>query len=379
MARTTKVNDDNHVEGIVLVSRDARKHLNPRQIESYRAHRRELVNWLLNLGKTPDKAEGYAHSTAQTRMWRLDKFYRYVWTELEDGYTEHITLAHADDWMRHLAHQDYGASYKADCQKACKTLFKWQSWTRSEEIDWDPVIEYQGDTGTHTPRDYLSKDERRAIREAALDYGSIPAYHGLSPQERDQWKAYLAQRLGKPKTAITEDDWDDANSWKIPSLVWVSMDAGFRPIEIQRATVSWVDLDNNVLRIPKEDSSKNEGNWVVGLRDRTASFLEKWMQERDEHSHYDGRDALWLTREQNPYNTQSLNYLFKKLCDLAGIDHANRDVSWYAIRHSVGTYMSHEEGLAAAQQQLRHRSEKTTMKYDHAPVEDRQDALERMG
>lgn len=191
------------------------------------------MNWLLNLGKTPDKAEGYAYSTAQARMWRLDKFYRYVWTELEDGYTEHITPAHADEWMQHLAHQDYGASYKADCQKACKSLFKWHSWTRNEEIDWDPVIEYHGDTGTHTPRDYLSQNERRAIREAALDYDSIPAYHGLSPQERDRWKAYLAQRLGKPKTAVTQDDWDTANSWKIPSLVWVSMDAGFRPIEIR--------------------------------------------------------------------------------------------------------------------------------------------------
>jgi integrase len=54
-------------------------------------------------------------------------------------------------------------------------------------------------------------------------------------------------------------------------------------------------------------------------------------------------------------------------------------MSWYAIRHSVGTYMTREEDLAAAQAQLRHKSPETTMKYDQTPVEDRQDALDRMG
>jgi integrase len=57
----------------------------------------------------------------------------------------------------------------------------------------------------------------------------------------------------------------------------------------------------------------------------------------------------------------------------------SRKITWYSIRHSVGTYMAREEGLAAAQAQLRHKSEKTTMKYDQAPVEDRKDALNRMG
>jgi hypothetical protein len=54
-------------------------------------------------------------------------------------------------------------------------------------------------------------------------------------------------------------------------------------------------------------------------------------------------------------------------------------MSWYAIRHSTGTYMTREEGLAAAQAQLRHLSPESTMKYDQVPVEDRQDALDRMG
>lgn len=41
--------------------------------------------------------------------------------------------------------------------------------------------------------------------------------------------------------------------------------------------------------------------------------------------------------------------------------------------------MAREEGLAAAQAQLRHKSEQTTMKYDQVAVEERKDALGRMG
>jgi len=54
-------------------------------------------------------------------------------------------------------------------------------------------------------------------------------------------------------------------------------------------------------------------------------------------------------------------------------------MSWYAIRHLTGTYMAREEGFAAAQTQPRHLSPESTMKYDQVPVEDRQDALDRMG
>jgi len=337
------------------------------------------VEWLLDLGKDPEKAEGYAHSTVQMRMWRLDKFYRFVWNELDEGYTESISTEHADQWMQHLAHQELSAEYKSDCQKSCKTLFKWQAWKNSSEVEWEPSINYTGESGTHSPRDFLMREERRKLREASLEYGSVPSYDGCSPVERDRWKAHLAQRFGKSKSEISREDWKRANSFKIPSLVWTSLDAGLRPIEVGNAKLSWIDLGNELLRIPKEESSKNVENWTVSLTERTTKFLEKWLDERRQYSRYTGSDRLWLTRESNPYTTQSLNYIMKRLCSLADIDRSQRKITWYSIRHSTGTYMAREEGLGAAQQQLRHKSEQTTMKYDQAPVEDRRDALDKIG
>lgn len=88
---------------------------------------------------------------------------------------------------------------------------------------------------------------------------------------------------------------------------------------------------------------------------------------------------LWLTSQENPSGSKSLRRLLHRLCDVAGIATATRETSWYAICHSVGTYVTKERDLAAAEGQLRHENAKTTMKYDQVPVEDRRDALDRLG
>jgi integrase len=364
-------------EGIKLVPGPTAERLDGRRRQDYAQHRRSLIEWLLVFEKDPEKVEGYANATALNTAERLDRFYRWVWSEF-DGYTTDIDHDDADAYMRHLTRKDEGDYSRNNHQSAIKRLFKWQKHERGGDL-WEPKITLTEPNGTTEPRDFLQKHERRQIREAALEYGSIPGYRGLDETERDEWRAYLAQRFSKPKRDVTRKDWDRANSWMFPSLVWTSLDTGLRPIEVERANVSWVDVENAVLRIPKEESSKNVGNWTVGIREQTANALEAWLEERDMYDRYDGRDELWLTRECNPYGTSALRRVLKRLFDIAGISREDRKVSWYMIRHSVGTYMADEGGLAAAQAQLRHKSERTTIRYVHSSVEDRRDALNKMG
>lgn len=92
------------IDGIVLVPKLSRDYLNEPQLVDYRDHRQKLIRWGLNLGKNPKQAEGYAHTTVRQRVYRLDKFYRWVWEEEEDGYTLGITTDHADAYMTHLAY-----------------------------------------------------------------------------------------------------------------------------------------------------------------------------------------------------------------------------------------------------------------------------------
>ena len=83
-------------------------------------------------------------------------------------------------------------------------------------------------------------------------------------------------------------------------IIYTTMDAGFRPKEVGRAKLSWLDVENGMLRIPKEESTKNTDNWHVALSDRTASMLRKWVSERENYEKYWGTDTLWLTKYGNP-------------------------------------------------------------------------------
>lgn len=363
-------------DGITLVTKPSKGFLGPRQLRDYRAHREACIDWLLHFGKDPDEATGYAVKTVENRAARMDMFYRFVW-DGEGRYTTRLTHEHAHEWMKHHVRRDTSNADKSSHRKATMMLYKWLHHERGLD-PWEPEFSFSRPNQTTTPRDYLTRVERSKIEEAALQYGSVPSYGGLTPDERDRWRAYLAQRFGKEKSEITQRDWIRANGWKIPSLVWVSLDAGLRPIEVERARVSWVDLPNGILRIPREQSSKNHADWQVSLRQRTVEILGDWLREREVHDLYNETDALWLTKEGNPYRSATLRYVLHRLCDEAGIDTANRKMSWYAIRHSLGTYLTREEGLAAAQTQMRHLDPKSTMKYDQTPTEDRRAALERI-
>ena len=61
----------------------------------------------------------------------------------------------------------------------------------------------------------------------------------------------------------------------------ITLDAGLRPVGIERARTRWTDVSNNVLRIPKEESSKNKDNRTVTLTDRTITALSRWLDERE--------------------------------------------------------------------------------------------------
>lgn len=360
-----------------LATSKSESQLNPRELEMYREHRRQLLTWMLNKGQAPKANVGYAEGTVQNRSYRLDRFYRWVW-DVEDGYTENITPSHANAFMKYLHPQSYSQAYKAAFQKAITTLFRWQKHDLGCDVDWDPAIRFY-DSAVPSSKEALTRDERQALREAVLDYESVPHYNSLTPSQRTRWKRYLAQRFMKPMEEVTKQDFKRANSWKWPSLIWTALDAGLRPKEISRAKVSWVDTKEALLRIPPEDAVKNDEYWKIGLQDRTATLLENWIEERESYEKYDDSELLWLTKYENPYGSQALNRRFRKLCDEAGIDRSNRDLSWYSIRHSVGREMVKELGVGAAAAQLRHQSMNSTLRYIRPSAEERQDALDNMG
>ena len=88
-----------------VVMEVSESYLNQRQLLEYRFEREECLRWLLAFGKNPDKVEGYAKRTIKPRVYRLGRFYRFVW-EREGGHTVNLTHDHADAWMDHLARRN---------------------------------------------------------------------------------------------------------------------------------------------------------------------------------------------------------------------------------------------------------------------------------
>jgi len=49
-------------------------------------------------------------------------------------------------------------------------------------MEWEPEISYSDPSTTYTLRDYLTKDDRRKMREAAMSYGSVPPLQLRDPR-----------------------------------------------------------------------------------------------------------------------------------------------------------------------------------------------------
>ncbi|WP_336133683.1 tyrosine-type recombinase/integrase [Natronomonas amylolytica] len=358
------------LENLPVTTQDDEIALTDKQLETWEVKRRAFANWLLERGKKPKSLTGYSAHTTKDTLYRTDHFARFVWDN--DEFKTEFTHDEADEYMENiLLDEDCSASHAEGTEKALKRLFKHYQSLDDDRTEWEPEYSIPKAGGKRNINDVFSEAEIEKLYNASLNYNQLPAYNDLTPVERSQWKGYIAMSLGKPKSEVVPDDWEKVDNWKIPSLVKVSIDAGLRPIEVERSKVSWLDLEDSRLIIPADESSKNRENWRVGISDMATRALKNWFEQRENIEKYEGRDEIWLTREGNPYSSSSLRYLILNLCEDAGINTQHRSVSWYSIRHATGTFYAKKGTLVDAQEQLRHTSAETTKKYVHSSSEER--------
>lgn len=353
--------------------------LNQRQEEHFKSQIESFKEWMLDRGKDPQKEEPLVESTTENYISRIKTLFKHVWQE--KGYTTTLTHEHAkyfarafnEDRIKKGNDNEYAGSTK---RKYINTIEKYIQWRAAERggDEWECPFSFE--ENSENQPDIFNKNERRRLREEALTYKSVPKYNDLSPEARDRWKGHIAQVRGKPKENVTPDDWEYLNTnYKWVSLIWTALDAGLRPCEIERSKLSWICESNNTLKIPKDEAAKNRDNWRIALRNETVNFLKKWKKQRENIPKYDTSDAIWLNRKGNPYNSGNLNYHLRNLLQEIGLEDDSRDLSWYSIRHSTGTYLEEELGLAGTAAQLRHKSIQSTERYVHPPPETRREAL----
>lgn len=336
-------------------------------VEDYREFKKPFMEWLMTEGKDTYRLKGYSKATTKQTHYKIDEAYRWKWNQ-KGEYTTEFTVEDAteliDFMVRRTSHPD---RYVYGFEKSVRRLFKYLRNELNRNVpEWDHDIPIEQSKGTSSHiKDKFKPHEMNGLYEAALKKYSLPSYYNksLSDDERDSLKALVSQRLGKPKKDVAPEDFTDASSWKVPSMVAVCSDTGLRPIEVGRTQKDWFDLDNGLMVVPADESTKNRENWECWLSDKTANAVGNWMEERQQLEKYHGRDELWLTRKANPYGSGSLNKMLNKLMEEAEIDSTTRKLSWYSFRHGAASLWAEEEDLSRAQVQLRHKTIKTTQKY----------------
>jgi site-specific recombinase XerD len=350
--------------------------LGPRTKEDYLAFKREFVRWLDRRGKEPARRRGYADTTIKTTSSKIDHVFRWRWTDY-DGYTMDFSPNDADRFIKWADwDQNYSDGTIGSYVRAIKRYFKYKNDIHDQDVEWD--CELKLSQSPQNVRDYFRKEEFSKLYEAALDYGTVKHYNNCTVEERDRIKGVLASRLSIAKENVTKKHFEQANSWKIPSLVGVALDIGMRPIEAKRARTHWFDpvlSSKHEMDIPAAEATKNDNNWRPALSPRTSRAIQLWLDERDAIKKYENQDAVWLTKYGNPYDTNSLNSLLDTLMADADISERGRDLSWYGIRHGVATVWANEIGIHHAKEQLRHNSVETTMGYVHSSSDNRAEHL----
>lgn len=343
-------------------------HLNRRELQVYEDWRLDFARWCYDRGKDPEFYEGYAASSMRNIIARVETFC--LWLYGERGFTTSFRVEGVDRyWHEVLLPND-----DTDTQSDRRTINNVSLVLKHQGIDYSipnskKVYKKINKEATNSFTDWLRPHELTTVRDASLEAYYIPPPEDHEPGEEDEYAAKLAQSLRKPKTELTDDDWAKGGSWKIPSLVYVSRDVGFRPTEIEKSSTDWLVLNDapgekSWLKIPKSHDSKDgKNNWTPLLSSETVRILNLWLDERAKDPAYDDRDEIWLNREGNPYNADSLSDIMLKLMETADIDTENRETGWYMMRRGVGTELGNAEGISAVMSQLRIKRVETARRY----------------
>lgn len=230
---------ESHQANIPEVSENIKKFLNPIELEVYEEWRMELFQWVANVGKNPEFGEGYPNSSITQHAYRIDRFASWVFAE--DGFSTSFSHDQANRYWTQVLQPDSNklATNRKDANSIA-LIYKMRAYKSDDCEEWSipnsqAVYNQINKQSRTTFTDWFTYEELDAIKHAALALYAVPNREDMKVEEQDEWATHLAQRLKKPKGELTEDDWHQANSYKIPSLVYVSCDVGFRPKEIERS------------------------------------------------------------------------------------------------------------------------------------------------
>ena len=360
-----------------FLSADSLSALNYQQVILYHDFWTELLEFLRQQGKNPQRNEGYSESNVRPMARRIHQVNQYCWNN--GPVTIELTTEHADKFVDALNEDSVLNKNNNSYSEGSKRKFTQalQAYFDHLNIEWEPQINF-GTGKTTLASDPLTLTEREQLLNASLEYRSPPNYKAVSPEERNRWNAHIAQFLGKPKSEVGPEDWEElGQDWKIPSIISTSHDCGWRAEMVGRLETQFVNLETGQIIIPPDVAVKNDEKWSCELSKRSVKILERWLDQRANKPKYDDTYSIWLNRKSNPYDSGTLNDLLNNLIHKAGIEADGRKLTWHSIRHSLGMYVyNQEKDLELVAKILRQTSLEAAQRYAHPTPETKQSVIE---
>lgn len=186
---------------------------------------------------------------------------------------------------------------------------------------------------------------KRGIK-VSFDYRDIKM-----PKVRDKKVEYLSpEELDDVRKCF---DISTLPGLRTRALVEFLLDTGLRigeAISLNRNQVNFETLEIEVLNI----KTKEWGS--VYMTDRSAKWLQLYLEKRE-----DDHEALFISGRDRLLSVTSRNYIRTKTKHL----NLGKKVGHHIFRRTLGTYLVRNKSvdIKSAQEILRHKSERTTLKY----------------
>lgn len=223
-------------------------------------------------------------------------------------------------------------------------------------------------------RSYFQTIVGTVIRENPVPKQALSVFFRRSELDiGDKYYIFSDEELKCIKDQIASDFKNMAiTSWLTRLAIWISLETGMRPEEIQALRFSdlinqegyttfeihdsWSDYTksfNGALKSRPKGVSRRCLPLSTELINTIKSFQTKQRKFLQLHSLKNPQDLIFLnirnyksSSKEQPINQRSINQMLAKLCDRLNITSDDKHVSLYSFRHTVCTKLANKEGIS---------------------------------
>jgi integrase len=203
-------------------------------------------------------------------------------------------------------------------------------------------------------KEYLAKiDVKDSYKESLANaYDRYARYNGIS------WKKPFIKRYSQPPYVPTTEETSIliANAGKKYSLILSMLrDGGFRPIEMERMTLKWLDLNRGTVNV---QTAKHGNGRTLQLKPQTLAMLKKYIGKNN----FNLNDRIFA-------KTTTMRSAYRKIRKRTAKKLQKPEllkVSLYSFRHYFATMLYHKtKDILLVKQQLGHKRLENTLIYTH--------------